>query len=171
MRWITRARPKTDRIACPWLLRRFIDQEAEIVFVPPEDVLSRAAADPDARSFDAPGADYTHRGNQCTFEVLIEDFDLGRDPGSKGSPASFMPQMSLRNSELIHLDRDSLRLAREGSRSKVTTSVSWSVAPSSMTPSTSGASNRWRDNDRLCRHQGGTSRIYGSAQSETSPSC
>lgn len=80
MRWITRARPKTDRIACPWLVRRFIDQEAEIVFVPSEDVLSRASRDPDARSFDTPGADYTHRGNQCTFEVLIEDFDLGRDP-------------------------------------------------------------------------------------------
>ena len=63
MRWITRARPRTDRIACPWLLRRFIDQEAEIVFAPTEDVLSRASADPDARSFDAPGADYTHRGS------------------------------------------------------------------------------------------------------------
>lgn len=80
MRWITRARPKTDRIACPWLVRRFIDQEAEIVFVPPDDVLSRASTDPDARSFDAPGADYTHRGKQCTFEVLIEEFDLGGDP-------------------------------------------------------------------------------------------
>ena len=80
MRWITRARPKTDRIACPWLLRRFIDQEAEIVFVPPDDVLQRASGDPDARSFDAPGADYTHRGNRCTFEVLIEEFDLGADP-------------------------------------------------------------------------------------------
>jgi hypothetical protein len=79
MRWITRARPKTDRIACPWLLRRFIDQDAEIVFVPPDAVLATAAHDPDARSFDAPGADYTHRGNQCTFEVLIEEFDLGGD--------------------------------------------------------------------------------------------
>ena len=80
MRWVTRARPKTDRIACPWLLRRFIDQEAEIVFVPSDDVLPRASGDPDARSFDAPGADYTHRGNRCTFEVLIEEFDLGADP-------------------------------------------------------------------------------------------
>jgi len=80
MRWITRARPKTDRIACPWLIRRFIDPEAEIVFLPPDEVVPAAAADPDAHSFDAPGADYTHRGDACTFEVLIQDFDLGGDP-------------------------------------------------------------------------------------------
>jgi hypothetical protein len=79
MRWITRARPKTDRIACPWLIRRFIDPEAEIVFLPPDEVVAAAAADPDARSFDAPDADYTHRGDACTFEVLIQDFDLGDD--------------------------------------------------------------------------------------------
>lgn len=80
MRWITRARPKTDRIACPWLLRRFVDRDAEIVFVPPDEVVATASVDPDARSFDAPGADYTHRGDRCTFEVLIEEFDLGGDP-------------------------------------------------------------------------------------------
>ena len=80
MRWITRARPKTDRIACPWLIRRFIDPEAEIVFLPADKVISAAAQDPDARSFDAPGADYTHRGDHCTFEVLIQEFDLSGDP-------------------------------------------------------------------------------------------
>ena len=50
------------------------------MFLPPEEVVPAAAADPDARSFDAPGADYTHRGDACTFEVLIQDFDLGGDP-------------------------------------------------------------------------------------------
>lgn len=79
MRWITRARPKTDRIACPWLIRRSIDPAAEIVFLAPDAVLEAAEADRDARSFDAPGADYTHRGDRCTFEVLIEDFGLGGD--------------------------------------------------------------------------------------------
>jgi hypothetical protein len=79
MRWITRARPKTDRIACPWLVRRFIDRDAEIVFLPPDEVVSTATKDPEARSFDAPNADYTHRDNSCTFEVLIEDFGLGDD--------------------------------------------------------------------------------------------
>lgn len=79
MRWVTRSRPKTDRIACPWLLRRFIDEDAEILFLPPDDVVP-FAANSGARSFDAPDADYTHRGNRCTFEVLIEEFELGGDP-------------------------------------------------------------------------------------------
>lgn len=79
MRWIIRSRPKTDRIACPWLVRRFIDQDAEIVFLSPEDVVPTAAQDADARSFDAPGADYTHRGDLCTFEVLVDEFQLGGD--------------------------------------------------------------------------------------------
>jgi hypothetical protein len=80
MKWITRARPKTDRIACPWLIRTFIDPEGEIVFLPPERVIEEAMADPNARSFDASGADYTHDGPLCTFEVLIREFDLGGDP-------------------------------------------------------------------------------------------
>lgn len=79
MRWITRSRPKTDRIACPWLLRRFIDRDAEIVFLPADEVVSAADQDASARSFDAPGADFTHRGNRCTFEVLIEEFELEGD--------------------------------------------------------------------------------------------
>jgi hypothetical protein len=79
MRWLTRARPKTDRIACPWLIRRFIDPDAEILFAPPSDVLDAAQRE-GARSFDAPGAEFTHRDDLCTFEVLIEDFGLGEDP-------------------------------------------------------------------------------------------
>jgi hypothetical protein len=80
VKWITRARPKTDRIACPWLIRRLIDPGAEVVFLPPEQVLDAAKAEPGARSFDAPGADYTHDDRLCTFEVLIREFDLGGDP-------------------------------------------------------------------------------------------
>jgi hypothetical protein len=75
MKWVTRERPKTDRIACPWLIRRFIDPGAEIVFVPADRVLE-TAKELDGRSFDAPGADYTHREGKCSFEVLIEDFGL-----------------------------------------------------------------------------------------------
>lgn len=79
MQWITRERPKVDRIACPWLIRRFIDPDAEIVYVPADQVLSMAAQ-LGGRSFDAKDADYTHRGGNCTFETLIEDFDLTADP-------------------------------------------------------------------------------------------
>ncbi len=78
MQWITRARPKTDRIACPWLIRRFIDAEAVFQFVEPSRVLEIAAAE-GSYSFDAPGAAYTHEGNRCTFEVLIDRYGLGDD--------------------------------------------------------------------------------------------
>ena len=79
MKWITRARPKTDRIACPWLIVKFIDPAAEILYVPADHVLQEARRK-DAISFDAPGARYTHRDGKCTFEVLIEDHHLGGDP-------------------------------------------------------------------------------------------
>jgi hypothetical protein len=61
MKWVTREHPKTDRIACPWLIRKFIDPDAEIVYVPSDQVLSYAERE-GATSFDSPGAKYTHRG-------------------------------------------------------------------------------------------------------------
>jgi hypothetical protein len=79
MKWVTRERPKTDRIACPWLIRRFIDPDAEILYVRPDQVLT-VAKEQEARSFDAPDADYTHRGPKCSFEVLIDEFQLAGDP-------------------------------------------------------------------------------------------
>jgi hypothetical protein len=85
MKWITRERPKTDRIACPWLIRRFIDSDAEIVYVPAGEVLATAEAT-GGRSFDAPGATYHHRpvpdgsGEWCTFETLLTEFGLELDP-------------------------------------------------------------------------------------------
>jgi hypothetical protein len=78
MRWVTRQRPKTDRIACPWLIRRFIEPEAEIVYVAANVVVETARRE-GGRSFDAEGADYTHRDTKCSFEVLIDEFDLGDD--------------------------------------------------------------------------------------------
>ncbi len=79
MKWVTRERPKTDRVACPWLIRRFIEPDAEIVYVPRERVLEVARQE-GGRSFDADGADYAHRNGKCTFEVLVEAYSLGGDP-------------------------------------------------------------------------------------------
>ena len=79
MKWVTRARPKTDRIACPWLIRRFIDPQAQIRYVPADQVLAVAEIEA-GRSFDAPDAEFTHRDGKCTFEVLIDEFQLGGDP-------------------------------------------------------------------------------------------
>jgi hypothetical protein len=78
MKWVTRARPKTDRIACPWLIRRFIDPDAEILYVPADRVLE-VAAEQGTRSFDAPGATYDHQDGGCTFETLIAYYGLGDD--------------------------------------------------------------------------------------------
>ena len=78
MKWVTREHPKTDRIACPWLIRKFIDPGAEIVYVSREEVLAYAERE-GATSFDAPGARYTHRDGLCSFEVLVEEYDIA-DP-------------------------------------------------------------------------------------------
>jgi len=75
MRWVTRERPKTDRIACPWLIRNFIDPEAEYLYVPADQVLEVAERE-GAHSYDAPGAEYTHRDGLCSFEVLVEEYGL-----------------------------------------------------------------------------------------------
>ena len=79
MKWVTREHPHTDRIACPWLIRTFIDPGAEIVFVPGDEVLAYAQRE-GATSFDAPEAAFTHRDGLCTFEVLVEEHGLGSDP-------------------------------------------------------------------------------------------
>ena len=79
MKWVTREHPKTDRIACPWLIRTFIDPEAEIVYVPTDQVLAYAERE-GAISFDAKGARYTHRDGLCSFEVLVEEHHLGGYP-------------------------------------------------------------------------------------------
>ena len=79
MQWVTRENPKTDRIACPWLIRKYVDPEAEILYVPAEDVLPTAERT-GATSFDAPGARYTHRDGLCSFEVLIAEYGLTDPP-------------------------------------------------------------------------------------------
>ena len=78
MKWVTRERPKTDRIACPWLIRKFIDPDAEFLYVPEDQVLEAAERER-AHSYDAPGARYTHRRGLCSFEVLVEEHGIG-DP-------------------------------------------------------------------------------------------
>lgn len=79
MEWVTREHPHTDRIACPWLIKRFIDPDGVIAYVPRDEVLPYAART-GAISFDAPGARYTHRDGLCSFEVLVEEHGLGGDP-------------------------------------------------------------------------------------------
>ena len=80
MKWITRENANVDRIACPWLIKRFIDPDAEFLFVPRDEVLATAERE-GGHSYDAQGAEYTHRDVKCSFDVLIEEFKLKDDPG------------------------------------------------------------------------------------------
>ena len=80
MKWVTRQNAHVDRIACPWLIRRFIDPDAEFLFVERDQVLAVAERE-GAHSYDAEGAEYTHRDGKCSFDVLVEEFDLTGDAG------------------------------------------------------------------------------------------
>jgi len=78
MKWITRERPKIDRIACPWLIKRFVDPAAEFIYVPKEVVFEEAEKR-GAIPYDIPGAEYSHYGDQCTFDYIVEKHGLS-DP-------------------------------------------------------------------------------------------
>jgi hypothetical protein len=77
-RWVTRARPKIDRIACPWLILRFIDPRAELHYVPAERVME-VARDLKAEPYDVPNVRFSHRAELCSFDAFVEDFNLGGD--------------------------------------------------------------------------------------------
>ncbi len=81
MKWVTRERPKVDRIACPWLIKRFVDPEAEFLFVP-GDAVMRVAEREGASPFDVPGAELGHHGDACSFDAIIRRYNL-----AEGDPA------------------------------------------------------------------------------------
>jgi hypothetical protein len=78
MKWITRERPKIDRIACPWLIARFIDKAPEFLYVPANDVLA-VAEKTGATPYDIPGVEMTHVGELCSFDAFLKKYDLA-DP-------------------------------------------------------------------------------------------
>ena len=77
--WVTRQRPKIDRIACPWLIRRFVDPRAQFLFVAPSDVLD-VAEKFDATPFDIEGVPWSHKGDHCTFDTMLDAFTLRTSP-------------------------------------------------------------------------------------------
>ena len=79
MKWVTRERPVIDRIACPWLIARFIDKEPEFLFVSPDQV-QKVAAETGAIPYDVPGVEYTHFGEGCSFDAFVGKHDLAKDP-------------------------------------------------------------------------------------------
>ncbi len=79
MKWITREHVKVDRVACPWLIKKFVDKDAEFYFVPAEQV-EREASRLGAIPFDIPGAEIGHHGKECSFEALLKKYLLVQNP-------------------------------------------------------------------------------------------
>src|ERR1035437_2850012 len=75
MKWITRERPKIDRIACPWLINNFVDKDAEFIYVPKEVVFEKAK-ELNATPYDIVGAEYAHEGDRCTYDYIIKKHNL-----------------------------------------------------------------------------------------------
>jgi hypothetical protein len=75
MKWVTRARPKVDRVACPWLIKRFVDPQAEFLYVPPEEVIEMAKRE-GAIPFDVANVELGHNGPECSFDAIIKKYNL-----------------------------------------------------------------------------------------------
>jgi hypothetical protein len=79
MKWVTRERVKVDRVACPWLIRKFIDPKAEFLFVPAEKVMEVAHGE-GAIPFDVKDVEFGHHGKECSFDAFLKKYKLGSDP-------------------------------------------------------------------------------------------
>lgn len=80
MKWVTREHAKVDRIACPWLIKNFVDKDAEFLFVPAHKVLE-VAKEQSATPFDVPNVELGHHGEECSFDAIVKKYDLGvKDP-------------------------------------------------------------------------------------------
>jgi len=78
MKWVTRERPRVDRIACPWLIKRFVDEQAEFLYAPGDQVMATAERE-GAIPFDVPGVELGHHGEECSFDAIIRKYGLS-DP-------------------------------------------------------------------------------------------
>jgi hypothetical protein len=96
MKWVTRERPKVDRIACPWLIARFIDKEPEFLYVPGDQVL-KVAAETGATPYDVPGAEMNHIDDQCSFDAFIKKHRLD-------DPALHQLAAIVRGADTLRLD-------------------------------------------------------------------
>ena len=79
MKWITRANVKVDRVACPWLVKKFVDKDAEFLFVPADKVQAEAAR-LNATPLDVPNAELGHHGKECSFDAIVKKYGLEKDP-------------------------------------------------------------------------------------------
>ena len=114
MKWITRENVQVDRVACPWLIKRFVDPDAEFLFVPEAELLATARRE-DATPFDATRlaeVKLNHRGDPCTFEAILEDFDLA-DPVLRRM-GEIVRAADVKGQEEVAPERPGLRAIAEG---------------------------------------------------------
>jgi hypothetical protein len=78
MKWVTRANPKVDRVACPWLIKKFVDSDAEFLYAPADQVMTVAERE-GATAYDVPNVELGHHGDECSFDAIIRKYEL-RDP-------------------------------------------------------------------------------------------
>ena len=139
MKWITRERARVDRIACPWLITRFIDPEPELLFVPAREVLAAARRE-DAIPYDIPDVELGHRGPRCSFDAFVDRYELDDPP---------LAQLAL---IVRGADTDDRGLAPEAAgstlrplasrRSAGTTTTTWRTSSRCTTPCTPIAGRR-----------------------------
>ena len=125
MKWVTRERPRVDRIACPWLIKRFVDSDGEFLYVPADQVLLTAERE-GATPFDVSGVELGHHGEQCSFEAILDRYNLtdpalrrlalivrGADTDQRDlTPESWGLYAVAHGFQLVHQD-DHEQLARE----------------------------------------------------------
>ena len=134
MQWVTRARPKVDRIACPWLIRRFVDPEAEFLYVPADEVIA-VAERTGAIPYDVPGVELGHHGSECSFDAILKKYllrtaallQLARIVRGGGTPPT---RISPRN------PGGWKRLPMGSGTSSTTTTSNWPLSQLSTTPCT-----------------------------------
>jgi len=116
MKWITRSNVKVDRVACPWLIRKFVDPAAEFLFVPESELLAAAKRE-NAIPFDAPRlpeVKLNHRGERCSFEAIVEDYELKEKVAGIAKLALIVRAADIKGQEYVAAEGMGLRAIAEG---------------------------------------------------------
>ena len=111
MKWVTRQRPQVDRVACPWLIQRFIDPAAEFLYVPADQVLVVAEREA-ATAFDVPAAELGHHGDECSFDAIVGNYDLASGNPALGHLARIVRGADTANHDLTPESRGLLAIAQ-----------------------------------------------------------
>src|SRR5215510_11449880 len=145
MKWVTRERARVDRIACPWLISRFIDPEPEFIFVPAKEVVSEAKKR-GAIPYDIPNVDLGHHGPECSFDAFVDRYEL-TDPALRA--LAVIVRGADTDDRDLTPESSGLYAAATGSqRPAKTTSTTWRASSRCMTRSTTIVSSGWRPRRR-----------------------